>query len=167
MAKLQNRRHFASDNYSGVHPQIMKALEKANEGHAAAYGDDAYTKKAEERFQKLFGDVEVFFVFNGTAANVLSLKSMIDPHEAVICSSKAHIQEDECGAPEHQLGCKLVLIPSSSGKITPDEIKKVMILNGDQHKIQTRAISITQSTEMGRVYTPKELDQNLPARKKE
>jgi threonine aldolase len=150
-------RHFASDNYAGVHTQIMDALIKCNSGHAPAYGDDYYTARAAEKFRDLFGDVEVFFVFNGTAANVLSLRTLIDSHESVICSSRAHIQEEECGAPEHQLGCKIITLPTETGKITTEQIKNHILVNGDQHKVQTRAISLSQSTELGTIYQPKEL----------
>jgi threonine aldolase len=150
-------RHFASDNYASVHPKIMDALIKSNSGHAPAYGEDYYTEKTREKFRTLLGDVEVHFVFNGTAANVLSLRSMIDSHESVICSTVSHINEDECGAPEHQLGVKLVTLPTSSGKITVDQIKAKVLTNGDQHKVQTKAISLTQSTELGTVYKTSEL----------
>ncbi|MGE3973263.1 MAG: low specificity L-threonine aldolase [Bdellovibrionales bacterium] len=159
-------RHFASDNYASVHPDIMKALVNCNEGHATAYGDDEYTARAQKKFQKIFGDVEVFFVFNGTAANVLSLRSMIDRYESVICSARAHIQEDECGAPENILGCKLVTLPTENGKITAQQIEKSLLVNGDQHKTQTRAISLSQSTELGTVYSQKELKQISEVAKK-
>src|SRR4051794_37455603 len=98
--KNKSKRHFASDNYSGVHPEIINAMSSISDGHVPSYGNDEYTLNAERTFKKIFGDVEVFFVFNGTAANVLSLGSILKSFEAVICSERAHIQEDEGGAPE-------------------------------------------------------------------
>ena len=102
------KRGFASDNNAGVHPRIMKALAEINSGHCIAYGDDQYTAAAKEQFKKLFGECEVFFVFNGTGANVLSLQAMTQPFNAVICADTAHIHVDECGAPERFTGCKML-----------------------------------------------------------
>ena len=116
---MKNIRGFASDNNSGVHPQILKAIENANNGHVVAYGDDIYTDQAREQFKKHFGnDIEVYFVFNGTGANVLSLKSATDSFNSVICADTAHLNMDECGAPEKFTGCKLLTVPSTDGKIT-------------------------------------------------
>jgi threonine aldolase len=149
---------FASDNYSGVHPTIMNAMTQANFGHEKAYGNDSYTKKAKEMFKKLFTDtIDVFFVFNGTGANVLALTSCLKSHQAIICSDSAHIHCDECGAPEKFTGSKLLLIKTNNGKITVNDIKQFLYLHNDQHKIQPKVISITQTTEWGTVYTPEEI----------
>lgn len=146
-------RGFASDNNAGVHPEVFKAMEKANIGHVIAYGDDWYTAEAKIKFKEHFGEVEVFFVFGGTAANVLSLSALTKPFNAVICSSVAHLHVDECGAPEKFTGCKLLLVPSCDGKISVEEIKPYMHGIGDQHHVQPKVISITQATEYGTVYT--------------
>jgi threonine aldolase len=151
-------RSFASDNNAGVHPEILKAIESANEGHVVAYGSDRYTNQAVAKFKEVFGkEIEVFFVFNGTAANVLSLGAMIQSYEAVICSSYAHLNLDECGAPEKFTGCKLLLVPTADGKITVEGIKKHCHGFGEQHHVQPKVISITQVTELGTVYSDQEV----------
>ncbi len=150
-------KHFASDNYSGVHPRILQAIAEVSEGHVPAYGGDVYTQRAEESFKKIFGSDDVHFVFNGTAANVLSLGSALKPFEAVICSERAHIHEDEGGAPEKFLGTKLITLPSPNGKITVDQIAKASRRDFDQHRVQTRVVSLTQSTEYGTLYQPEEI----------
>lgn len=153
-----NTRSFASDNNAGVHPDILKAIEAANNGHVVAYGDDPYTEKAIAEFKKLLGnDIEVFFVFGGTAANVLGIKAATEPFNAVICAETAHINVDECGAPEKFTGCKLLTIPTTNGKITVEQIAHHVHGIGDQHHVQPKIISITQATEMGTLYTPKEI----------
>jgi threonine aldolase len=152
-----NRRGFASDNNAGVHPRIMKALTDANCGHCIAYGDDPYTDAAKEQFRKLFGECEVFFVFNGTGANVLSLQAMTQPFNAVICADTAHIHVDECGAPERFTGCKLLFNPTSDGKLHIPDISRHLHGIGFEHHAQPRAVSITQATEMGTIYTVGEL----------
>jgi len=157
--KYRPRKHFASDNYSGVHPKIIEAISQIAEGHIPAYGADEFTLRAEKAFRDYFGDVEVFFVFNGTAANVLSLGSILKPFEAVICSERAHINEDEGGAPERFLGTKLITLNSPDGKIQVDQIEKVKRQDGDQHRVQTRVVSITQSTEYGTLYQREELQE--------
>lgn len=153
-----NTRNFASDNNAGVHPDILKAIEAGNNGHVVAYGDDPYTEKAIAEFKKLLGnDIEVFFVFGGTAANVLGIKTVTEPFNAVICAETAHINVDECGAPEKFTGCKLLTIPTTNGKITVEQIARHVHGIGDQHHVQPKVISITQATEMGTLYTPKEI----------
>jgi threonine aldolase len=153
-------RSFASDNNAGVHPEIMAALAAANDGHVIAYGDDPYTARAVELFRKHFGrETEVFFVFGGTGANVLGLKAMTQPHEAVICADTAHINVDECGAPERFTGCKLLPAPTREGKIQIDSFKHYLDGVGFEHHVQPRVISISQTTEMGTVYTPAEIKQ--------
>ncbi len=151
-------RSFASDNNAGVHPEIMAALAAANDGHVIAYGDDPYTARAVNLFREHFGsDAEVFFVFGGTGANVLGLKAMTQSHEAVICADTAHINVDECGAPEKFTGCKLLSVPTSQGKFSTAAFQYFMVGVGFEHHVQPRVISISQATEMGTVYTPKEI----------
>lgn len=153
-----NTRSFASDNNAGVHPDILKAIEAANNGHVVAYGDDPYTEKTIAEFKKLLGnDIEVFFVFGGTAANVLGIKTATESFNAVICAETAHINVDECGAPEKFIGCKLLTIPTTNGKITVEQIAQHVHGIGDQHHVQAKIVSITQATEMGTLYTPKEI----------
>lgn len=150
--------NFASDNASGVHPRVLEAFCKANAGFASAYGEDAHTAAADAAFTELFGtDTAVFYVVNGTGANVLSLKSFVRPYNAVICSSIAHINVDETGAPEASIGCKLLTIPSVNGKITPEQVVPFLEAKGVVHHSQPGAISITQATELGEVYTPEEV----------
>jgi threonine aldolase len=151
-------RSFASDNNAGVHPEVLEALARVNQGHVVAYGDDPYTRSAIEKFHEHFGrDVDVFFTFNGTGANVLGLQSLTRPYHAVLCSEYAHIYTDECGAPEKHTGCKLIPLPHHEGKITLDDVRHAYHGIGDQHHVQVRVISITQSTEMGTVYRPGEV----------
>jgi threonine aldolase len=158
MSSTRPRRSFASDNNAGVHPKILEAVAKANRGHVVAYGDDSYTAAAVAKFREHLGKkVEVFFVFGGTGANVLGLKAVTQPHHAVICADTAHINVDECGAPEKFTGCKLLTIATPDGKITVDQMKPFLHGVGFEHHVQPRVISISQSTEMGTVYTPKEI----------
>ncbi len=154
---MKPTRSFASDNNAGVHPEILQALASANQGHAVGYGDDAWTARAGTLFKQHFGDVEVFFVFNGTAANVLSLTALTRPYHAVFCTEAAHIYNDECGAPEKFTGCKLIPLPDEGGKLTLEAVKRHYHGVGDQHHVQPRVISITQATEMGTVYQPQEI----------
>lgn len=152
------KRGFASDNNAGVHPEIMKALENANGGHCVGYGDDPYTQEAREIFRDIFGSQsEVFFVFLGTGANVLGLKSITQSYHSVICSETAHIHVDECGAPEKFTGCKLLPVKTPDGKITIQAIEKHMHGFGFEHHSQPKVISITQSTEMGTIYSVEEI----------
>jgi len=151
-------RSFASDNNAGVHPEILDAIARANRGHVIAYGDDDYTRSAVAKFEEHFGpDIDVFFTFNGTGANVLGLQSLVRPYHAVLCSDYAHIYTDECGAPEKHLGCKLLPLAHQDGKITVDQVKHAYHGIGDQHHVQARVVSITQSTEMGTVYSNDEV----------
>ncbi|HDP75595.1 MAG TPA: low specificity L-threonine aldolase [Bacteroidales bacterium] len=151
-------RGFASDNNSGVPPRILQAINAVNQGHTIAYGDDPVTRKAIERFKQIFGsDTEVYFVFIGSAANVLGLKAITQPHNAIICSETAHINVDECGAPERFTGCKLLTVPTPNGKLTIEGIKKHMHGFGFQHHSQPKVISISQVSELGTVYTVDEI----------
>lgn len=160
---MKPTRSFASDNNAGVHPEILRAISAANQGHVVGYGDDPYTHSAEELFRRHFGnDTEVFFVFNGTAANCLSLKAVTNSYHAVICAEAAHIYVDECGAPEKFTGCKLIPVPTENGKLTVEAVRRVYHGIGDEHHVQPKVISITQATEVGTVYKPKEI-RNLAA----
>lgn len=151
-------RSFASDNNAGIHSKVLEAIASANQGHAVGYGDDRHTEAAVHLFKQHFGnDIEVFFVFNGTAANCLSLKALTEPYHAVICAEGAHIYTDECGAPEKFTGCKLIPIPASDGKLTVKSVGDAYHGIGDQHHVQPRVVSITQATEMGTVYKPREV----------
>jgi threonine aldolase len=151
-------RGFASDNNAGVHPEIVDAIARANQGHVIAYGDDPYTRSAVAKFEEHFGpDIDVFFTFNGTGANVLGLQALNRPYHAVLCSDYAHIYTDECAAPEKHTGCKLIPLPHQNGKITLDSVGHAYHGIGDQHHVQARVISITQATEMGTVYRPDEI----------
>jgi threonine aldolase len=153
-----SKRSFASDNNAGVHPEIIEALKAANEGHVVAYGDDPFTERATKIFQKHFGrDIAVFFVFGGTGANVLGLKAITNSYEAVVCAETAHINVDECGAPEKFTGCKLLSVRTPDGKLRVDQIKPFLHGVGFEHHVQPRVISVSQATEMGTVYTKSEL----------
>ena len=150
--------NFASDNHAGAHPKILQAIIEANSGHVHAYGEDVYTARTLARFKEIFGqDAESFFVFNGTAANVLSLKAAVQSHQSVLCAESAHIHVDECGAPEKFIGCKLIPISTANGKLSPELLLAHFKGIGDQHHSQIKAISITQSTEYGTVYTISEI----------
>jgi threonine aldolase len=160
MPQLLNKttRSFASDNNAGVHPEVLEAIARANQGHVVAYGDDPYTRSAVARFEEHFGEgIDVFYTFNGTGANVLGLQALNRPYHAVLCSEHAHIYTDECGAPEKHTGCKLIPLPNPDGKITLDAVRHAYHGIGDQHHVQARVISITQSTEMGTVYQAGEI----------
>jgi len=151
-------RSFASDNNAGIHPEVLEAIARANQGHVVAYGDDPYTRSAIAKFEEHFGaGIDVFFTFNGTGANVLGLQALNRSYHAALCSDYAHIYSDECGAPEKHTGCKLIPLPHQDGKITVDAVRHAYHGIGDQHHVQARVISITQSTEMGTVYQPNEI----------
>jgi threonine aldolase len=155
---MMSKRSFASDNNAGVHPEIIEAVAAANDGHVVAYGDDPFTARAVKVFQKHFGkDIAVYFVFGGTGANVLGLKAITNTYEAVICAETAHINVDECGAPEKFTGCKLLNVRTPDGKIRVDQIKPFLHGVGFEHHVQPRVISVSQATEMGTVYTKSEL----------
>ncbi len=149
---------FGSDNHSGIHPSVLKAIEEANEGHAIAYGKDPWTARLEERIREIFGkNAEIFPVFNGTGANVLSIKSMTRPYHSVICTTRAHIHTDECGAPEHFTGCKLKPVHTKDGRLKPQDIEDALKGRGDEHRNQPKVVSITQSTELGTTYSADDL----------
>jgi threonine aldolase len=150
---------FASDNYSGICPEAIKYMLRANEGHAPSYGEDTWTAKASEMFRELFQtDCEVFFVFNGTAANSLSLSTLCQPYHSIISHELAHIETDECGAPEFfSNGSKILLGHGKNGKLDPSSIDKLVNKRTDIHYPKPKVISITQATEVGTVYTLEEL----------
>jgi threonine aldolase len=155
-------RGFASDNWAGVHPEVIEAIAAANEGHAPAYGDDRWTAAAKERFREHFGPAsEAWPVFNGSAANVLCLRAVCRPGEAVVCPASAHLNLDECGAPERVAGVKLLTIATPDGKLTPELVEAGVDWErvGDQHFSQPRVVSISNSTELGTVYDPDEVRQ--------
>ena len=154
----EHPRGFASDNNSGAHPEILAAIAAANDGHVVAYGDDDYTAVARQRFREHFGEqAEAFMVFNGTGANVLAVQALARPHEAVICPATAHLNVDECGAPERIAGVKLLGVETPDGKLTPGLVAARITGVGDQHASQPRVVSVSQSTELGTVYTPEEI----------
>jgi threonine aldolase len=149
---------FASDNYSGVHPEIIEALTAANKDHAGSYGADPYTTSATQKFKSLFGsDAEIFFVYNGTGANVLGLSTLTKSYNSIICAEGAHINVDESTAPEKFLGCKLLTIASADGKINAHQVQARVQRIGDQHHPQARVVSISQATEYGTVYSTDEV----------
>ncbi len=151
-------REFASDNTAPVHPAVFAAMHAANSGPATAYGDDPWSARAREWFQGEFGPATaVFFAWNGTGANVVSLRALSRPWQAVICTAQAHIQVDECGAPELFTGCKLIDVPTADGKLTPELIRTASIGIGDEHHVQPAVVSLTQVTEYGTVYSREEL----------
>jgi len=149
---------LASDNYSGVHPEIMEALVQANIEHQGSYGSDEFTVRATQLFKKHFGDTtEVSFAYNGTAANVLGLSSLTQSFHSILCSELAHINVDESTAPEKFTGCKLIGIETKDGKIYPHQVEEKILRVGDQHHPQAKVISISQLTEYGTVYTAAEI----------
>ncbi|HEV2636152.1 MAG TPA: low specificity L-threonine aldolase [Actinocrinis sp.] len=151
-------RGFASDNYAGIHPEVLTAIAKANGGHQVSYGDDEYTEHLQEVFRSHFGlRAAAFPVFNGTGANVVALQAMTERWEAVICAATAHIQVDECGAPEKIAGLKLLPVPTPDGKLTPELIDREAFGFGDQHRAQPRVVAITQTTELGTCYSAEEI----------
>lgn len=151
---------FGSDNHSGVHPSILKAITNANQGYQPAYGEDPVSVQACQVFKQLFGEqAQTFFVFNGTGANVLCLKALTKSYNAVVCAQTAHINVDECGAPERFTGCKLLTVPTQNGcgKLTPEDVLPQLHGFGFQHHAQPGVISIAQVTELGTLYTPQEI----------
>lgn len=151
-------RGFGSDNFSGVLPEVFNALKEAAYGHQHSYGEDVFSKKAIQDFRHIFGeDIEVYFVYNGTGANILAISAFTRPFHAVICAETAHINTDECGAIQKQTGCKLLTVPTFDGKLNVGLIQNHMHGFGDQHHSQPKLISLTECTELGTVYTPEEL----------
>ena len=151
-------RAFASDNAAGAHPAVMEAVHAANDGHALAYGEDRWTLEAQARFRDLFGPAtEAYLVWNGTGANVMSLATLLRPADCVVCTEWAHIAVDEAGAPERVLGAKLLTLPSPTAKLIPEQIREQAHHLGVQHHAQPSVVSITQSTELGTLYTPDEV----------
>jgi len=153
-----HKRGFASDNNSGIHPEILKAIAAANIGHAVGYGEDSLTEKAKELFRAAFGnETEIFFTLTGTGANILSIQSLCHSFHSIVCAESAHINVDECGAPEKFTGSKLVAVPSSNGKVSPGELLKKLHGFDFEHHSQPGLLSISQVTEMGTVYSVEEI----------
>lgn len=151
---------FGSDNHSGVCPEAMAAIAAANNGHALAYGDDEITLRLTELFRNVFGPTaSPYLVFNGTGANILCLDALCRSHHAVVCAETAHINVDECGAPQRAIGCRLLTVATPDGKLTPDLVRTQLHGFGFEHHSQPRAISISNVTELGTVYTPDEVSQ--------
>lgn len=150
---------FASDNYSGICPEALQALTDANHGHVLSYGDDPWTAEAADLIRETFEtDCEVFFVFNGTAANSLALASLCQSYHSIVCTDSSHIETDECGAPEfYSNGAKLLAAKNSAGKIDPKSIDELVNKRKDIHYPKPKAVSITQATELGTVYSATEL----------
>ena len=156
---MSDLQQFASDNYSGICPEAWAAMAEANPGHAPGYGEDAWTAKAADAFRALFEtNCEVFFAFNGTAANSLALAALCQSYHGVICSDVAHVETDECGAPEFfSNGSKLLVAPSAGGKLTPDAIRAIATNRNDIHFPKPRVVTLTQPTETGELYSLAEL----------
>ncbi|MDR3681370.1 MAG: low specificity L-threonine aldolase [Flavipsychrobacter sp.] len=156
---MKHFKSFASDNYAGVLPQVMEALQNANTGHARSYGADEITSRTRALFNTVFeADANVYFVFNGTGANVLSISAATQSYNAILCADTSHIYNDESSAPETFTGCRFFpLQANADGKIEPAAIKERLIRSGDVHYAQTKLVSITQSTEYGTLYTPAEI----------
>lgn len=156
-ATIEHVISFGSDNHSGVHPDVLAALAQANSGHTGAYGDDPWTGQATELLAEQFGpDSRAFLAPNGTGANLIALQACLLPWQAVLCSDVAHINVDEGGAPERVMGSKLVGLPSPHGRIDPDLLAAACARLGDEHAVQPRVLSVTQSTEYGTLYTPEQ-----------
>jgi threonine aldolase len=153
-------RGFASDNNAGVHPEILEEIRSVNKGHVIGYGDDPYTEEARDLFcQHLGADTETFFVFTGTAANVLGITAVTRSWNSVIAAFTAHVEQDECGAPEKFSGCKVLTVDTPDGKINPEMLRKHMHGFDFEHHSQPKVVSITQATEMGTVYSPQEISE--------
>ena len=154
---MTQRKSFGSDNHAGAHPAVLRAIMDANSGDAVAYGADEWTERATAALRETFRSDDAFLVLNGSGANVLGLSMLLRRHEAVICAESAHINTDECGAPERLLGTKLLTVPASDGKLTPELIAPRLSGHGDDHLAQPGVVTITQSTELGTCYTLAEL----------
>ena len=152
------KRGFGSDNHSGICPEVMEAIARVNKEHALAYGDDEYCAATEQRFREQFGEqARVFFAFNGTGCNTLCIDAMVHSHEAVVCAETAHINVDECGAPQRVVGCRLLTVDTPDGKLIPALVKTRLHGFGFEHHSQPKLISITQPTELGTLYTLDEI----------
>jgi threonine aldolase len=151
------RKSFGSDNHAGAHPAVLRAIIDANPGDAVAYGADEWTERVTAELRETFGADDAFLVLNGSGANVLGLSMLLRRHEAVICAESAHINTDECGAPERLLGTKLLPVPAADGKLAPELIAARLSGRGDDHLAQPGVVAITQSTELGTCYTLAEL----------
>ena len=156
---MQPKQYFASDNYAGVCPEALAAFVAANAGHAPAYGEDEWTRKVSDRLRELFEtDCDVYFVFNGTAANSLALASLCQSYHSVVCHELAHVETDECGGPEFfSNGSKLLPARGEQGKLTPEAVLEVVLRRSDIHYPKPRVVTLTQSTEVGTVYRPDEV----------
>jgi len=155
---VNSARGFASDNSATIHPAVLEAIARVNVGHAFGYGHDDYTQSVQARIAAEFADsARVFMVFNGSGANVLCLRAACRRWQAVICAETAHVNVDECGAPEAIAGVKLLTIPTEHGKLTPELVLARMARVGDEHAVQPRVVSISQCTELGTVYTAQEV----------
>lgn len=153
----RERKSFASDNYAGVHPRVLEAISAANGGHVRSYGADPYTDKLRSLIKSTFGEsAEIFPVLTGTGANIVALQALAGRHESVICAKTAHVHVDEGGAPE-RVGLKLLTVDTPNGKLTPELIDTEGWGWGDQHRGQPGVVTITQTTELGTVYTPAEI----------
>src|SRR5512138_2857230 len=159
MTDLPPRRQLASDNYAGICPEAWAAMAEANRGHAPGYGDDAWTAMAADLIREIFEtDCEVFFVFNGTAANSLALASLCQSYHSILCHETAHVETDECGAPEFfSNGTKVLTVGGAHGKIDPATIDRMVTRRADIHYPKPRVVSVTQATELGTIYRPGEL----------
>jgi threonine aldolase len=151
------RKSYGSDNHAGAHPEVLAAIAAANAGDASAYGADEWTAGAARALCDAFGSAGAFFVFNGTAANVLGVSLLLRPYDAVICAESSHLHVDECGATERILGNKLLAIPTSDGKLTPELVATRLTGRGDEHRAQPRVVEIAQVTELGTCYSLDEL----------
>jgi threonine aldolase len=151
------QRSFASDNAAGAHPDVIAAIVAANQGHALAYGDDEWTRECQARFAELFGQAETLLTFTGTGGNVLGLSTLLRPVDAVVCATGSHVNVDEAGAMERISGAKLIDLPAPDGKLVPKQLSELASLLGNEHHVQPAVVTITQSTELGTVYTASEV----------
>lgn len=151
-------RGFGSDNHSGVHPELLEAIQQVNTGHAPAYGIDNYSQNAKTILKEHFGSkADIFWTLTGTASNVLCIEALAQPYQSILCTEMSHLNVDECGAPERWTGSKLIACQSTNGKLTIDALKPHLIRGGDQHFSQPRVLSITQPTEVGTLYSLDEI----------
>ncbi len=151
-------RGFASDNTGPVHPRVLEMLAEVNHGHEPAYGDDQYSERVRQWFVREFGEgTSAYLVWNGTGANVVALRALTRPYQAILCAEQAHVNLDECGAPELMTGCKLIGLPSPDAKLTVEQIRAAVRRIGDEHAVQPRVVSLAQPTEYGTVYTQDEM----------